>query len=112
MWWSCLPKIEECGPRPLPLWTSDWTRGPLRVFRQTNYYKLTFKVQRAANEYAAKRGIYKRPDQQKYTLSRHTEFCKADRATAVDSCLAKPLSNVTTPLCFWFFRCRVDVLQS
>ena len=86
MWWSCLPKIEECGPRPLPLWTSDWTRGPRRVFRQTNYYKLTFKVQRTANEYAPKRGIYKRPDQQKYTLSRHTEFCKADRATAVDSC--------------------------
>ena len=25
----------------------------------------------------------------------------------------KPLlSTATTPLCFWFFRCRVDVLQS
>ena len=43
--------------------------------------KLTFKSQRTANEYAAKRRIYKRPDQQKYTLSRHTEFCKADRTT-------------------------------
>ena len=32
MWWSCLPKIEECRPRPSPLWTSDWTRGPLGVF--------------------------------------------------------------------------------
>ena len=30
-------------------------------------YKLTFKLQRTANEYAAKSGIYKRPDQQKYT---------------------------------------------
>ena len=26
------------------------------------------------NEYAAKCKIYRRPDQQKYTLSRHTEF--------------------------------------
>ena len=42
---------------------------------------LTFKPQMTANEYAAKRRIYKRPDQQKYTLSRHTEFCKADRTT-------------------------------
>ena len=25
---------------------------------------------------------------------------------------AKQLSTATTPLCFWFFRCRVDVLQS
>ena len=33
--------------------------------------KLTFKLWRAANEYAAKNRIYKRPDQQKYTLSRH-----------------------------------------
>ena len=57
-------------------------------FRQTNYYKLTFKLQRTANEYAAKSKIYKRPDQQIYTLSRHSEFCKADRATAVDSCFA------------------------
>ena len=29
IWCSCLPKIEECGPRPSPLSTSDWTRGPL-----------------------------------------------------------------------------------
>ena len=43
--------------------------------------KLTSKSQRTANQYAAKRRIYKRPDQQKYTLSRHTEFCKADRTT-------------------------------
>ena len=27
------------------------------------------------------RRIYKRPDQQKYTLGRHIEFCKADRTT-------------------------------
>ena len=25
---------------------------------------------------------------------------------------AKQLSTAMTPLCFWFFRCRVDVLQS
>ena len=43
--------------------------------------QLTFKPQMTANQYAAKRRIYKRPDQQKYTLSRHTEFCKADRTT-------------------------------
>ena len=43
--------------------------------------KLAFKLQRTANEYAAKRSIYKIPYQQKYTLSRHTEFCKAARAT-------------------------------
>ena len=43
--------------------------------------KLTFKLQRTVNEYAAKRRIYKRPEQQKYTVSRHTEFCKADRTT-------------------------------
>ena len=43
--------------------------------------KLTSKLQRTANEYAAKRRIYERPDQQKYTLSGHTEFCKADRTT-------------------------------
>ena len=30
------------------------------------------------------------------------------RATKV----AKQLSTVTTPLCFWFFQCRVDVLRS
>ena len=42
---------------------------------------LTFKLQRTANEYAAKPWIYKRPDQQNHTLSRHTEFCKADRTT-------------------------------
>ena len=29
--------------------------------------KLTFKLQRTASEYAAKRSTYKRPDQQKYT---------------------------------------------
>ena len=29
---SSLPKIEECGQRPSPLWTSDRTRGPLGVF--------------------------------------------------------------------------------
>ena len=43
--------------------------------------QLTFKPQMTANQYAAKRRIYKRPDQQKYTLSRHTEFSKADRTT-------------------------------
>ena len=36
MLWSCLPKIEECGPRPSSLWTSYWTRAckssPLRKF--------------------------------------------------------------------------------
>jgi len=32
MWRSCLPKIEECGPRPSPLWISDWIRGALGVF--------------------------------------------------------------------------------
>ena len=46
-----------------------------------NSHKLTFKLQRTANEYAAKPWIYKRPDQQNHTLSRHTEFCKADRTT-------------------------------
>ena len=46
-----------------------------------NSNKLTFKPQRTANQYAAKRRIYKRPEQQKYTLSRHTEFCKGDRTT-------------------------------
>ena len=29
---SSLPKIEECGQRPSPLWTSDRTQGPLGVF--------------------------------------------------------------------------------
>ena len=48
-------------------------------FRYSN--KLTSKLQRTANEYAAKRRIYERPDQQKYTLSGHTEFCKADGTT-------------------------------
>ena len=43
--------------------------------------QLTFKPQMTANQYAAKRRIYKRPDQQKYTLSRNTEFSKADRTT-------------------------------
>ena len=43
--------------------------------------KLRFKRQRTANDYAVKRRIYKRPDQEKYTLSRHTEFYKADRTT-------------------------------
>ena len=42
---------------------------------------MTFKLQRTANEYAAKCRIDRRPEQQKYTLSRHTEFCKADRTT-------------------------------
>ena len=32
MWWSSLPKIEECGPRPSLSRTNDWTRGPLGVF--------------------------------------------------------------------------------
>ena len=36
--------------------------------------KLTFKLQRTTDEYAAKCRVYKRHDQQKYTLSRHTEF--------------------------------------
>ena len=36
--------------------------------------KLTFKLQRTTDEYAAKCRIYIRPDQQKYTLSRHTDF--------------------------------------
>ena len=31
-------------------------------------YKLTFKLQRTANECAAKRWIYKRPNRQKYTI--------------------------------------------
>ena len=44
-------------------------------------HKLTFKLQRTANENAAERSIYRRPDHQKYTLSRHIEFCKADRTT-------------------------------
>ena len=88
MQWSCLPKIEECGPRPLRLVDQWMDPGSPEGFRQTNYYKLTFKLQRTANEYAAKSKIYKRPDQQIYTLSRHSEFCKADRATAVDSCFA------------------------
>ena len=43
--------------------------------------KLRFKLQRTANDYAVKRRIYKRPDQEKYTLSRHTDFYKADRTT-------------------------------
>ena len=43
--------------------------------------QLKFKPQMTANQYATKRRIYKRPDQQKYTLSRHTEFSKADRTT-------------------------------
>ena len=42
---------------------------------------MTFKLQGTANENAAERSIYRRPDHQKYTLSRHTEFCKADRTT-------------------------------
>ena len=76
--------------------------------------QLTFKPQMTANQYAAKRRIYKRPDQQKYTQSRHTEFCKADRTTWKLTLRDAPkkLSKATTPLCFWFFRCRVDVLQS
>ena len=63
MWWSFLPKIEECGPRPLRLVDQWMDPGSPEGFRQTNYYKLTFKLQRTANEYAAKSKIYKRPDQ-------------------------------------------------
>ena len=44
-------------------------------------YLLAFKLQRTTNECPAKRRIYKRPDQPKYTQSRHTDFCKADRTT-------------------------------
>ena len=36
MWWSSLPKIEECRPRPSLLRTNDWTRGPLGVFVRQN----------------------------------------------------------------------------
>ena len=43
--------------------------------------KLTFKLQRTGNKFAAKRRIYRRSDRQKYTLSRHTEFCKAGCTT-------------------------------
>ena len=32
MLWSCLPKIEECGPRPSSLWTSNWTQAPRGAF--------------------------------------------------------------------------------
>ena len=40
--------------------------------------KMTFKLQRTPNQYAAKCRIDRRPYQQKYTLSRHTDlFCKA-----------------------------------
>ena len=28
----------EIAKRPSPLWTSDWTRGPLGGISQTNYY--------------------------------------------------------------------------
>ena len=34
---------------------------------------MTFKLQRIANKYTAKRRINKRPDQQKYTLSRRSD---------------------------------------
>ena len=37
--WSCLPKMEECGPHRSSLWTSEWTWGPLRVFAK--YYKFS-----------------------------------------------------------------------
>ena len=91
--------VVELPAKNRGVWTASFTlvdqwmhpgspEGSPEGFRQTNYYKLTFKMQRTANEYAAKSKIYKRPDQQIYTLSRHSEFCKADRATAVDSCFA------------------------
>ena len=50
---------------------------PGRLLANFSYSPLWFKLWRAANEYAAKHRIYKRPDKQKYTLSRH----KADRTT-------------------------------
>ena len=65
--------------------------------------KLTFKLQRTANEYAAKRRIYKRPDQQKYTLSRHTEFCKADRTLQDINTTPKEPNGTYTAEPFFFF---------
>ena len=43
------------------------------VGEQNGEENLAFKLQRTAKEYAAKRRIYKRPDQQKHTLSRRIQ---------------------------------------
>ena len=54
---------------------------------------MAFKLQRTAKEYAAKRRIHKRPDQQKYTLSRrihcvyfyvNADMAQRERARARD----------------------------
>ena len=60
--------------------------------------------------------------------SRHTELCKADRTSrklilqdinttpkepkTENTIMAKQLSTATTRICFEFFQCRVDILQS
>ena len=47
-------------------------------------------------------------------MGRHTELCKADRTTwklTLQDINTTP-KEPKTGRCFWFFRCRVDVLQS
>ena len=89
----------------------------LRLQKISN--KLTSKPQRTANQYAAKRRIYKRPDQKKYTLSRHTEFCKADRTTwkltfrdkpqkGRNSCLRLRPRSVFGSFCVVLMSCKVN----
>ena len=59
--------------------------------------KLTFKLQRTANEYAAKRRIGKRPDRQKYTLSRHKVNFHVVRSALQNSvCLSRSSSALTS----------------
>ena len=69
------------------------SRSDLEISRSN---KLTFKLQRTANEYAAKRRIYKRPDQQKYTLSRHkVNFHVVRSALQNSACLSRTVIRLS-----------------
>ena len=116
---QCICGTFALGSRG-PAWLA-WCRSHfLDSAKEKNAYywciKLTFKLQRTTNKYAAKRRIYKRPDQQKYTLSRHTEFCKADRTTwkltlqDINTTLKEPKQSGV--IAVDSRHCRVDVLQS
>ena len=57
----------------------------INLYDNNHYDILTFKLQRTANEYAAKRRIYKRLDQQTYTLS---------NAPVNSNCAQRPLPGL------------------
>ena len=80
---------------------------PFNSCKCTKVQTLTTKgLQRTANEYAEERRIYK---DLIYFLSEPslfvTPYWRAPKR-------AKQLSMASIPLCFEFFRCRFDVLQS